>query len=109
MTELETLQKEVDELNLKVLKDYKRFLEIDLLLQEKYYYEISKGRTPNYDFIRNKRQNSFRNYPSQGYESFDSFNKHIDMYYKGKIFENFEQEQFMYDDLALQYQRREIF
>ena len=99
---IEDLKKEVDALDLKINKDYKRFLEIDSYLREKYSYEIERGRTPNYDFIIEKKVKSFVNYPQCGFEMVGRIKEHYDNKYLGKIFNSFEEEQDMYNDMYSQ-------
>ena len=102
-------KEEINSLDLKQVKDYLRFKAIRNELQELFKYELERGRVCDYEFMREKEETSFKNYPSQGFEYYESFKEHFDKHYLGKNFENFEQEQYMYDDLALQYKRRIIF
>lgn len=101
---LEHLKKEVNSLNLKDNKDYLRFNEI-----RNYFKKLYKDKTPEYDFISEKERKSFKNYPFFGFEFYESFEEHYNKYYLGVVFENFEQEQYMYNDLMLQYRRRLVF
>lgn len=105
----ETLKEEIKNLNLKEVKDYIRFKTIRAELQEQYKDELQRGIVPDYAIIEKKEKESFTNYPTSGFEYYPSFKEHINKYYKGKSFENFEQEQYMYDDLMMQYNRRRVF
>ena len=111
--ELNKLKEEVEKLDLRVEKDYIRFSEIRETLLEEYKDRMERGRVAEYDFILEKERKSFNdNYPSQGYESYETFREHVEKYYPlwvGSGFKNFEQDHYMYDDLALQYNRRRIF
>ena len=106
---LEQLKKEVQSLNLKDNKDYLRFKTIRAELQEKYKDRFKRWRVAEYDFIFEKERKSFENYPSQGFEYYPSFEEHVKRHYSTRDFQNFEQEQYMYDDLRLQYRRRLVF
>lgn len=106
---LDDIKEEVKSLDLKQDKDYCRFKTIRSDLQQLYKNELVRGRYYDYEFIREKEYESFENYSSQGYEYYESFKEHFDKYYLDRDFKNFEQEQYMYNDLALQYKRRRIF
>jgi hypothetical protein len=106
------LEKEVESLDIKKDKDYLRFSDIRKQLREEYKDRLERGRVAEYDFILEKERKSFNdNYPRHGYETYKTFGEHVKKYYPdwNYNFENFEQEQYMYDDLALQYKRARLF
>jgi hypothetical protein len=109
---LQDLEKEVESLDIKKDKDYLRFSDIRKQLREDYKDRLKRGRVAEYDFILEKERKSFNdNYPRQGYEYYKTFREHVEKYYSSEHckFKNFEQEQYMYDDLALQYKRARLF
>lgn len=106
---LSKLKQEVESLNFKDIEDYKRFKVIDYYIRGKIATEmvLNEGKSECYKFIKDKYTTSFQNY----YDYFDfdkKVRKHFSKYYQGVIFKNFEQENFMYNDMAIQRKRKLI-
>lgn len=102
--DLQKIEKEVENLNLKQQKDFDRFVEIRQHLFEEYQEQISRGRCEPASIIIDKMSKSFDNYPTSGYEN----NSKVKHYSKFKP-NNFEEMQFMFDDLALECRRIKLF
>jgi hypothetical protein len=52
-----------------------------------------------YNFIIEKKIESFENFPQCGYEMVGELKEYYNNKYLGKIFSDFEEEQYMYNDL----------
>lgn len=103
---LKEIKKEFETLDLKVQKDFDRYIEVRKQLLTVFEDEIAIGRCEAIQIIRDIEERSFKNYPRTGYEFFDEM---YDLPIKDSEIENYNQLQWIYDYLAMMHESYRLF